>query len=228
MAVRNPIPGMTPIRQRAKSLQVYEQVREAIASGQFKPGDTLSTRPFAEALGVSQMPVREAFHRLVAEGALENRSNRTIGLPTVDLRSFEELTEIRLNLEGLATAKAALRISEPDIKRLEALVSEMQSAEARSDRIAYLRSNRLFHFAVYDAGGSRELTKIIDQLWLRVGPVLNWSIDQRGTITRSNLHHTRLVTALAQRDPASAEDALRRDVSETADIVRSELHAAAQ
>ena len=108
MTIMTAVRGMKPIRQRATNLKVYDSIREAITEGRLKPGDTLSTRQFAEALGVSQMPIREAFHRLVAEGALENRPNRTIGLPIFSLAEFDEIAEIRMLLEGRA-AKNVLK-----------------------------------------------------------------------------------------------------------------------
>src|SRR5664279_2399660 len=101
------LPKVSPVLMRAANLQVHDKIRDSITAGQFEPGDTLTTRHFAELLGVSQMPVREAFHRLVAEGALENRPNRTIGLPIIERKEFEELTEVRNLLEGLAAEKAA-------------------------------------------------------------------------------------------------------------------------
>ncbi len=45
----------------------YLHLRELLMSGRVGPGERLSLRNLAEALGVSMMPVREAVTRLVAD-----------------------------------------------------------------------------------------------------------------------------------------------------------------
>lgn len=222
MSSKDPFPGATPVQVRAANLQVYDQIRDAIASGRFNPGDTLSTRQVAESLGVSQMPVREAFHRLVAEGALQNRSNRTIGLPLLGLSEFRELTEIRVTLEGEAAAKAAVS-NAPIADELSVLLDGMESAIFRDDTAAYLALNRKFHFTVYSAAGSTELVRLIDQLWLRVGSLLNWSSRRRDNIVRSNVHHIAILQAVQERNPDRARRAIRDDLMEAATIVEDEL-----
>ena len=56
--------------------QVYDSLREALTAGRFVPGQKLTFRFVAGALGVSLTPVREALRRLVAEGAFEMQPNR--------------------------------------------------------------------------------------------------------------------------------------------------------
>ncbi len=212
-----------PIQSRAANLQVYDQVRQAISSGRFMPGDGLSTRQFAEALDVSQIPVREAFHRLVAEGALENRPNRTIGLPQIGRRVFSELTEIRLSLEGMATEKANENLTGKELAKLRKLLTEMEVAAETDNHIRYLEANRQFHFLIYQASGSQTLVTMIDQLWLRVGPVLNWSAKRRDSVLDSKTSHSDAVAALESGDAAGARTAIERDLKDAAEIVKQQL-----
>ncbi len=51
--------------------RVTGELRELLISGRLAPGEKLSLRRVAEALGVSMMPVREAVSRLAADQALE-------------------------------------------------------------------------------------------------------------------------------------------------------------
>lgn len=216
---------LKPVERVAANVQVYEQLRQALMSGQYAPGDVLSTRHIAEALNVSQTPIREAFHRLVAERALENRPNRTIGLPILAVGEFNDLTEIRIHLEGLAAEKAATLRSEAQCERLHALVHEMERAPAPTPSTPYLELNRQFHFLVYEASQSPSLVQLIDQLWLRVGPLLKWSSSQRDNITRSGEWHRHAVQAIVNGDAEGARRAIVRDISEAAEIVRVNLSA---
>ena len=225
MTIMTAVRGMKPIRQRATNLKVYDSIREAITEGRLKPGDTLSTRLFAETLGVSQMPIREAFHRLVAEGALENRPNRTIGLPIFSLAEFDEIVEIRMLLEGLAARKCAENVSESQLEVMSGLASGMEAASLTQDNTTYLRLNRAFHFTVYRGSQSTQLVQLIDRLWLRVGPFLNWISSPSDSRSRSNTHHRATIAACRLRDGEAAEQAIRNDVRDGAEVVRARLGA---
>ena len=55
-------------------LQIYEGFRDAILSGQLRPGQRLpSSRALAIELGVSRLPVVNAFDQLLHEGYVEGK-----------------------------------------------------------------------------------------------------------------------------------------------------------
>jgi len=221
----NVLHSVERIQQRATNLKVYDQVRDALVAGRFRPGDTLSTRQFAEALGVSQMPVREAFHRLVAEGVLENRPNRTIGLPYISLSEFEEIVELRILLESYAASKAAKTIQESDLSALCELADAMEKAAEARDTTSHLGLNRKFHFILYTASSSAELVKVIEQVWLRIGPFLNWISSPTDSRARSNRNHRVIISACRDRDADGAAKAVTKDLTDGAEVVRARLRA---
>src|SRR5215475_1089790 len=104
LAASDSIPADTSLRK-----QVYDSLRAALTAGRFTPGQKLSFRFIAGALGVSLTPVREAVRRLVAEGAFEMRPNRSVRVPLMTRDRILELRDIRVALEGLAAEKAAAR-----------------------------------------------------------------------------------------------------------------------
>ena len=60
------------------SQRVYGDLRELIMSGRVQPGQRLTLKNLSEAVGTSQMPVREALRQLAAEGALERSEEHTL------------------------------------------------------------------------------------------------------------------------------------------------------
>ena len=61
--------------ERPRTVQIYEQLRDAIAEGRLGPHDRLApTRIVAADLGVSRSTVTEAYGRLSAEGYIEGRA----------------------------------------------------------------------------------------------------------------------------------------------------------
>ena len=80
--------------------QIYRQLRDRIMSGFFQPGQALSTRSVAEAVGVSVMPVRDALRRLEVENALVVGHNRALEIPRLDIETLGEISATRTALLG--------------------------------------------------------------------------------------------------------------------------------
>ena len=76
------------IERRTLGDSAYLHLRELLMSGRVGPGERLSLRNLAEALGVSMMPVREAVTRLVADRALEVTPNRAVRVPVLTVTQF--------------------------------------------------------------------------------------------------------------------------------------------
>jgi DNA-binding GntR family transcriptional regulator len=77
---------------------------------------------------------------------------------------------------------------------------------------------------VYRASQSAELVRIIERLWLKVGPCLTWLLMQqpasKGTVGRATFKfHEELMAALRRHDPDKAERALRADIASAAAVV---------
>ncbi|MDO6729965.1 GntR family transcriptional regulator [Marinovum sp. 2_MG-2023] len=213
--------SLKPIAHRSANELVYERVREAISSGKFAPGEKLSTRNVAAQLGVSQMPVREAFHRLVAEGGMVKLENRTIALPDLNLKEFSELTELRLLLEGTAAAKAAQRTTKRKLSKIASLVEQLDETENNSEK--HLELNRLLHFQIYEMADSDSLVQMIELLWLRVGPILRFNTKRDETVASSNQQHEAMLEAMQTADSDGARRAVELDISEAADVVKAHL-----
>ena len=94
--------------------RVYEELRGALISGKFTPGQKLSSRKLAAALGTSDMPVRAAISRLTDEGGLIQLANGTFIVPVLSGNRFREVMELRALLEGRATALACGDSTQPD------------------------------------------------------------------------------------------------------------------
>jgi DNA-binding GntR family transcriptional regulator len=217
---------LTPLKRQTLSADVYEQFKELLISGRMMPGEQISLRGMAEALGVSVMPVREAVQRLTAEQALEITPNRTLRVPQMSVSQFREITSIRKNLEGLAAATAAKRLDEENCQLIRLLhdsfTREMNHDVPNGSRLISL--NKELHFAIYLGADMPVMMKLIEALWLRIGPILNY--DLRSGSSRINqrsalLHHASLVESIINRDEKGARRALEADIQTAADFIVS-------
>lgn len=206
-----------PAAATTAALRVHARLRELLMAGMLEPGQKVSLRTVAGMLDVSVQPVREAVSRLVADRALVVMPNRAVRVPLLTLAQFRELTAIRLVVEGYAAGEAALRRTGADlaaIRRHDAAFRR-ERAKARPGAARAIAHNQALHFTVYRAAGIAELLPIIEGLWLRIGPVLNF--DLRGDLAKLRMAkwercHAQLVEAIARSDARGARKALARDI----------------
>jgi DNA-binding GntR family transcriptional regulator len=209
------------IERRTLGDAAYLHLRELLMSGRVAPGERLSLRALAGALGVSMMPVREAVTRLVADHALEVAPNRAVRVPIMNVTQFRELAAIRIEIEGFA-AELAANASTPDSIEIISVAEKAFRAEAakrRPDLPRAVALNKDFHFAVYDAAGLPALVEIIGGLWLKVGPIINLDLrenPERLATGGAVRFHAEAVSAIRQRDGAAARAAVAADISGTA------------
>ena len=217
---------VTPLKRQTLSADVYEQIKELLISGQMMPGEQISLRSMAEAMGVSVMPVREAMQRLVAEQALEVGPSRALRIPLMSVSNFREVTFIRSNLEGLATEQACAHLDSVSYRQIRALhdafSEEMLQEKRENARLVAL--NKALHFAIYCGAQMPILLQLIEALWLRIGPILNYDLrssTQRVASRAAIDCHSRLVVALEKRDAQAARAALADDIQNAADFIIS-------
>lgn len=217
---------VTPLKRQTLSGDVYAQLRELLMTGRMMPGEKISLRSTATALGVSVMPVREAVHRLVAEQALELTPNRALRVPMMTVSQFREITSIRVNLEGLATEQATQHLGDAAIQHIMALHDRFaeEMARPKPDSSRLIAFNKELHFAVYTGADMPMLLHMIEALWLRIGPILNYDLRSGSRRVGEQVavnHHARLVEALKRRDGAAARTALQGDIESAADYIVS-------
>jgi DNA-binding GntR family transcriptional regulator len=201
--------------------RVTGELRSLLVAGRLAPGEKLSLRRVAEALGVSMMPVREAVSRLAADGALEVLPGRAVRVPVLSLAQFRELTRLRLVVEGFAAEEAARQATPADIERIEAFDAAFRQAASADppDSAAAVAANRDLHFALYEAAAMPSLIEMIERLWLKAGPILN--LDMRHEPRRleggsAMQAHARLLEAVRRRDAPAARAALEDDIAAAA------------
>jgi DNA-binding GntR family transcriptional regulator len=142
----------------------YRALQRGIASGEYPPGSRLREEDVAAAAGVSRTPVREALHRLQAEGLvqiLRNRGAVVVGWTAQDL---DDMYDLRILLEGYGVRRAAQFRSEVDFGALDAMCTEMErrlpgAGEEDLQRIGQLCID--YHFTLNQASRNRQLLAIL-------------------------------------------------------------------
>ncbi|RYZ10608.1 MAG: GntR family transcriptional regulator [Comamonadaceae bacterium] len=200
--------------------QVTQAVRSALMNGHFQPGQAVTVKAISEMLGSGVMPSREAMNRLIAEGALELRANRTVIVPVVSRHEFDELTDLRCHVEGTAASQAVGHVGPEHLARLREIDRAMRAAGRRGDAEGYLDGNFQFHFSIYRLGASPFMLSIIEKLWVRVGPLIRACVNDIG-LSDSRRHHASILESLEAGEAGELRQAIVADITVAAQTIRA-------
>ena len=204
-----PVPSTT--KKLSKTLmraEVYADLRAWIIDGTLKPGEKLRDAELAEALGVSRMPVREAFLRLEDEGLMETSANRWTRVAHVDVGQAKRIYPLVISLEGLALSLAAPRLEEDEFSKMEEANGQLSRALEENRAVDASEADRRFHAVFVEAAENPELAGILDNLKAKLRRVEVAYFDGCMVADRSVVEHRRLLEALRAGDHAGAAEIL--------------------
>jgi DNA-binding GntR family transcriptional regulator len=197
--------------ESSRAGRTYAALRDVLIQGGFPPGERLSIRRIATALGVSPMPVLAALQRLAAEHCLDILPNGAAIVPLITRSSLREITKVRLLLEPPAAAAAVPCLKAAEIAALRRIAADARAARAHGDEDTYRRGDRELHQRYYAAADQKLLLSIIEPLWMRRSAVLALARPVLRDRPEGDDHEAILAAAEAC-DPAAAAEAVRLDI----------------
>lgn len=197
--------------------RTYEALKMAVLGGAFYPGTAVTLSKLSDMLGTSEMPVREALKRLTAEGAFEALPNRSARIPVLSPKVIRQILALRVELESIAASQATEHMSKHHIDQLVTLDQAMGEALAAQQLSRYVALNMEFHFLIYRVAGNEPLLSLIEALWLRMSPVIAFSLaaaqDAATHFDPVGLaHHANLIKAFQAGDAAKVREEIRADL----------------
>jgi DNA-binding GntR family transcriptional regulator len=204
-------------RRRRLPEEVADYVREQIMSGRYRPGDFLRTEPIADAVGVSNTPVREGLLGLRSEGFVELVPRRGFIVAQFTRQDVRDLFWAQAQLAGELAARAAERITSDQVSRLESIIEHFDDASKRADTDVVSDLGHAFHREINLAAESRRLALLLASVVRHLPNRFYASIEAQVELTRKE--HPRIVDALRQGEVRTARKLMQDHVVQSADYV---------
>src|SRR5258708_10264161 len=156
--------GAAPAQLDRPDVRSIEEVvttalRDAILSGELRPGERLLQEQLADQLRVSRIPLRDALRRLEAEGLLRSGPRRGAEVASLTRPHVLEIYEVRIALEPDLMRRAVAALEPADTKRL---VDMSQQMDARVDKPAEgLPAPRALYSQLYAYAGRPRIHRLI-------------------------------------------------------------------
>ena len=143
---------------------LFAAFKQAITLGRIPADTTINEKQLAQSLHISRTPIRAALDQLAAERLVERKAGSGVIVRGISKRDAEEVFEIRVVLETLATTKAARNMTEEDFEELRALLEEGQRLNAADDVTGVVQNWDDFNRFVFSKANSPRLQSIIEPL----------------------------------------------------------------
>lgn len=204
-----------PINRPNLSVAAAEHIRELIFDGSLRGGDRVPQDAVAEDLRVSRLPVREALITLQADGLVDTEPHRGAYVVPITREDIADHYAMYGSIQGMAAARAAARVDETVLARLERLIDEIGN---NPDAPGTLKSHWEFHSIINHLGGSRRLMAVLRQMSHNL-PRSIYEVPSPSS-PASDASHRRIVAALRNGDANGvAEECIRHLVAEGALVI---------
>lgn len=202
-------------RPRSLTSAVQERLRADILATRLLPGQKLHIAGLAKQFSVSLAAVREALSRLVADGLVQASDQRGFRVSPVSLADLADVTQTRVDIEGLALRRSIERGDAAWLSSVEAAWDALRDVPYRypdDPSVHYelwVVRHGVFHRALVSACGSQWLLGFRDVLHEQSERYRRLSIRREvGQPRDVDGEHAAIVAAVRRRDADTAVAAL--------------------
>lgn len=206
--------------QQSDRRPVVAAVRDAIVRGEFVPNQRLVEADLSARFAASRATVRAALLELGNEGLVERMPNRGARVRAISLDEAVEISEVRMVIEGLCSAKAAERVTGAQARELKAIGRSMRKAVSGGDVLGYSELNQQLHRRVLEISDQQAATGVLERL--RAQSVRHqFRLAMRpGRPAVSLPEHLSIIEAICAHRPEAAEQAARTHLSSVIGALR--------
>ncbi len=195
---------------------VFDYLRNAILSGELKPGERLMEVAIAEKLGVSRTPVREAIRKLEKEKFVIMIPRKGAYVADLTKKDILEVLEIRKELEGFAAQLAASRMEPEELEKLGTILEDFNTCLEDMDKKRMIEVDNAFHSTIFDASKNSRLMHMIYDLHDQFQRFRLIYFSEFNNFKEIQASHIKIYEALSAKDEIGA----RREAEAHVDLIR--------
>jgi phosphonate utilization transcriptional regulator len=202
---------------------VQVEIEQLILRGELVIGQRVNESELAARFGTSRGPIREALRALEESRLVRSEKNRGVFVREISVAEADEIYDVREALDQLIGQRVAERATPEQLRKLDAVLTEMDEATDTQDVKSYHALNLKFHDMLVDFAGNARLTESYRLLTRGLLLFRLRGLQDGGGFAVSNTEHRAVVRAVAQRDTARAGQLLRQHAAKS----RARMHKAA-
>jgi GntR family transcriptional regulator, rspAB operon transcriptional repressor len=193
----------------------YRKIKESLVSGRLELEKVYSGNQFADLLGVSRTPVREALLQLSAEGLLVFVDGRGFKVKTYSRKEIRDIFEARRAIETYVIERLVGTLDPDALQVLDGNLGQLSEQAVQKDPHRFLETDRGFHMSLVRVGGNVLLESIMDAIRNHVSVLGLSALAHEGRARQVVEEHGAIIQALRRKDKAAAVEALVHHLATT-------------
>ena len=189
--------------------QAYGRIKTLLIEGQLEFDRVYSATHFAEILGVSRTPIREALLQLTAEGFFVSLRGRGFKIKKFSAKEIQDFFEARKMIEAYVIEQLVDEVREEDLKPLDDSLEHMINGYEKSEPYRFLQADKSFHMNLIQRYDNSLLESIMGNIRDSIALFGQKALASPGRVQEVIKEHQDILTALHQRDKGKAVRALK-------------------
>lgn len=164
-----PLPLTTWEGGQSASETVFHGVVHGLETQRFVPGQRLVEVDLALQFRVGRNSVREAIHRLAADGIVDMVRHKGAVIKSLNAKETMDVLDVAERMTALLTRSAAhgVKTGKPS-QAVKVALDELRAAERERDNESFARARRGFYRALLEVSGSRELKRLFPSIQMPI------------------------------------------------------------
>lgn len=204
-----------PVRRASASVTLHDSLRDRILNLDLLPGQSISRSEIAAEYQVSLTPVRDALIKLEEEGLIHTFPQSKTEVSKIDVEHAQETHFLRLSLELEIVRRLAGMGGSESVQKARSNLAQQIAAREANDLSSFVRLDRAFHFALYEAVGVENLFALIEARSGHIDRLRKLNLPDPGKSLSIVDCHTRILDAIEIGDADAACDVVREHLSGT-------------
>lgn len=193
----------------------YERIKTLLINGQLKFDDVYSANQFAEMLGVSRTPIREALLQLTAEGFFISLRGRGFKIKEFSEKEIRDFFETRKMIESYVIEQLVEAVAEEDLKPLEDSLKLMLNGHDQEEIYRFLDADKSFHMNLIHRYKNNLLESIMENIRDFISILGQKALTSPGRVKEVIREHRCILKALRKKDKNKAVQAINDHLDAT-------------
>jgi DNA-binding GntR family transcriptional regulator len=202
---------------------VFQTLRQAILTGEFRPGERLMEIHLAKRLGVSRTPIREAIKKLELEGLVTMIPRRGAEVAQITEKSLKDVMEVRRALDALSVELACDRIGKEELDHLLKACLRFEQVVETGDIVQIAQADVAFHDTIVLAAGNKRLLGLVHNLSEQVYRYRFEYIKDTSQHRRLMEEHRIIYDSIVRKDKVTAAKAVKDHINNQENAIMQQI-----